>query len=69
MNIETQKRYVATADFYVYADTDEEAIQKAKSIAKAQDIKYDDRCSLIELCEQPTGTIINRQIDINTLKY
>ena len=58
----TEKRYVAVVGFYVWAKTDEEAIEQVKKQCKEQDDKNDDRCELIKLVEQPFATLDNRLI-------
>ena len=58
----TEKRYVAVVEFYVWAKTDEEAIEQVKKQCKEQDDKNDDRCELIKLVEQPFATLDNRLI-------
>lgn len=55
-------RYVATVDFYVWADSDEDAIYQARHIAAQQSTKRDDRCSVIDIVEQPQGKIGNRKV-------
>ena len=43
------KRYVVTVDFYVWCESDQEAIQKAQEYAKNQREKEDDRCGVVSV--------------------
>lgn len=55
-------RYVAVIELYVWADTDEKAIEQVKALCKEQDDKEDNGCSLVELVEQPFATLGNRPV-------
>lgn len=55
-------RYVATIQFYIHADNDQEALNLAKSMSDEQRTKNDNDCSLISVVEQQFGTIGNRAI-------
>lgn len=59
------KRYVATIDVYVYAESDEQAIELTKNLDDK--IKLDDFSgfNVLELAEQPTGTLGSRPIFSN----
>ena len=57
-----KKRYVAVIDFYINADNDNQALKEAEKIARALDVKFDNKASVIELYEQPFGTMSNRKI-------
>jgi hypothetical protein len=59
-----EKRYVVTVEFYIYANSDEEAITKGKEFCKSQDKVNDNKCSLEKLVELPFGSLTNRQINI-----
>lgn len=59
------KRYVATVEFYVWADSDMEATNQAKSLCKEQDAKADNRCELVSLVEQPFGILGNRSVKLS----
>ena len=63
--MENLKRYVATIDVYIYAESDEQAIELTKNLDDK--IKLDDfsRFNVLELVEQPTGTLGNRPIFSN----
>lgn len=56
------KRYVAVVEFYVWAETDDEAIELAKAVCKKQNDEKDNNCELVNLVEQPVGTFGNRQV-------
>lgn len=64
-----EKRYVAVIDFYVWAESDEEATKKVRDLCKIQDAKNDDKCSLIELAEQPFGTLSSRKVYIDKIPH
>lgn len=57
-----QKRYVATIDFYVWGDNDEDVIKQVEDYCREQDLKNDNNCNLISLVEQPLGKIGNRVV-------
>lgn len=61
-------RYVAVIDFYVYADNDQQAEEKAKAICKELRNKDDNHATLQELVEQPFGVFGNRPIEINKIE-
>lgn len=56
------KRYVATIDLYVYAESDEQAKAKADKIAMTLYIDDDCKASVTEIGEQPFGTMEYRKI-------
>ena len=60
--METEKRYVAVVEFYVWAKTDQDAIDQVKKQCKEQDDINDDRCELIKLVEQPWATMVSRHV-------
>ena len=57
-----QKRYVAVVEFYIWAESDEQATQQVEALCKEQAKKNDDACQLIKLVEQPFGTVGNRVV-------
>jgi len=59
-----QKRYVGILDLYLFAETDEEAIIQIKELAKKIAEEDDNRCGVVDLVEQPIGTLNNRKIKI-----
>lgn len=64
LTAEKEKRFVAQIDFYVYANSDEEAKQKAEAICKGMRNEQDNHATLNELVEQPFGTLGNRKINL-----
>jgi len=56
------KRYVITLDAYIYADTDEEAVNQAADLVKKMNKKYDNDADVVSLHEQPFGTFESRKI-------
>ena len=61
-----EKRYVATVEFYVWGDNDEDVIKQVQEYCTEQDLKNDNHCNLISLVEQPWGKIGNRVVISNT---
>ena len=47
-----KNKYYATIVFQVFSETDEEAVEEAKSIVKEIDDKYDNRCGLLSIEKQ-----------------
>ena len=58
----TLKRYIAEADYYVYAKNDKEAEKKARKIASEIDEKYDNKAIVTSLHEQPFGKLGIRKV-------
>ena len=58
----TKKRYIASVDYYVYANSDKEAIEMCKLKCKEQDANNDDKCALLSIIEQPFGTFSTKII-------
>ncbi len=58
----SEKRYVATIEFYVYAKDDNEAIEYVNKFCDEQKTKEDNQCEITNLIEQPFGTIESRKI-------
>lgn len=56
------KRYTVTSDFYLYADSDEEAKQKADAFNRKMRDKYDNQSNILTIHETPVGTLSARQI-------
>lgn len=56
MNENQEGRYVAEMDFYIWANSDEEAKGQANQVAKMLDDKFDNRASVTKLVRQPRGT-------------
>jgi hypothetical protein len=63
-----EKRYVATVEFYVWGDNDEDVIKQVQEYCTEQDLKNDNHCNLISLVEQPLGKIGNRVVISNSSK-
>lgn len=59
-----EKRYVAIMDFYIYSESDEDAIAQATKMAELLSEKDDNRCKIMQLVEQPFGTLTHRKIKI-----
>ncbi|MEM6815296.1 MAG: hypothetical protein AAF600_13075 [Bacteroidota bacterium] len=58
------KRYVVTMDFYVYADSDVEAVDQAKKYADDFDSAKDNRANVISVHENPFASTVSRLIEI-----
>lgn len=58
------KRYVAEADFYIYAESDEKAKMIIEEISIQQRLKYDSHFKVHNLTEQPFATLVNRKVKI-----
>lgn len=58
------RRYVAVIDVYVYAESDEEALELVNNIDDKINIEGFSRFNITELVEQPTGTLGNRLIEL-----
>lgn len=56
------KRYVVAIDFYLFAESDDEAILIAKKIAKKQDEKHDDKCSVRDVFENEFASMNLRKV-------
>lgn len=52
-----KKRYVATVDYYVWADNEEEALKKVENNCEKQRLKHDDSCKMVGIVEQKFGTL------------
>lgn len=59
---QTKKRFFAEADFYVYANSAEEAEKEARKITNEIDEKYDNQANVIHLHEQPRGVLGSKKI-------
>ena len=56
------RRYVVRTEFYVWAESDSDAINQAKEITRSQDQEKDDRCDVVKIVEQPFGSLTNREV-------
>lgn len=57
-------RYAVTMDFYVYANSDEEAAMKAKSIAKDMDSKFDNQAKVVSIHNRE-GAMGSSEVEFN----
>lgn len=57
-----EKRYVVTIEMYVWAETDEEAINESIEAAHEINRAEDNGCAVVSVVEQPAGTIGNRHV-------
>jgi hypothetical protein len=60
-----EMRYVATMNFYVWANSDQDAAEQAKSIASDLDMNLDNRASITGLVKQEHGTFGNTPVEFN----
>lgn len=56
------KRYAVLTSFYINANSEEEAIAKAKHLAARQDTKKDDGCSVDEIYTAEFGQMERKKI-------
>ena len=56
------KRYAVTIDLYVYAESDDKAIEQADDIAKYMDLDNDNKASVVSIHEQQFGKLTNRKV-------
>ena len=57
-----KKRYTATIDFYIWAESDEKAIAKAKKFAKKQEAKKDNQCRVQSVDKTPFASLLSTNI-------
>ena len=67
LNEEKENRYVVTMDMYVYAKDDYMARVESHKLADLLKSKYDNQASVLDIVEQPFGTMGNRKLK-NTSK-
>ena len=60
-----EKRYVATMDFYVYANDDQDAVNKSQALANNMNMNLDNQAAITGLVKQEHGTIGNTPVDFN----
>ena len=58
-------RYTVEVDFYIWADSDVEAILKANEFAKEQDMKEDNQCVVRSVSSSPFASLISNTIYSN----
>jgi hypothetical protein len=56
-------RYVVTLQFYVWSEDEEGAKVEARRVEQELDLKYDNRADVMEIHEQPFGTLWSRKIE------
>lgn len=61
-------RYTATISFEIIADNDAQAFRRINRMIQKTEDKYDNRPCIVSLEEKPFGSIVSREIDIETLK-
>ncbi len=59
-----KKRYIAQVEIVIWANDDKEAIKDINGFCEKQVRDNDNDCQVIELVEQPFGTIGNRDVEI-----
>ena len=52
------KRYSMTMEFYIYADSDKNAVDLAEHIVEKQKKKWDNRAWVSSVKEQPFGSLL-----------
>ena len=57
-----EKRYTVTADFYLYAESDEEAKEKASNWAYWQRKEHDNQANVLEIHETPFASLTARKL-------
>lgn len=62
-----EMRYAVTMDFYVYADSNEEAVAHAKIIASDMDSKLDNKASIVRI-DKREGAMGSEPIDFARLE-
>lgn len=56
------KRYVVQVEKYVWAENDKEVIDIMEQECAKQDLKFDNRCSVVKIVEQKFGSIGSREV-------
>lgn len=56
------KRYVLTTQSYIYAENDEQAIEKAREFCTKSDLQNDNKMSMFNLVFQPQGSMESRLV-------
>lgn len=56
------KRYVVVNEFYLWAEDDEKAVKTALKLAENEDKKFDNKCQVIDIVEQPVGRLGSRAV-------
>lgn len=58
------KRYGATVDFYVYANSDDEAVKFLDTLMQEMQERFDNSPHAKKLLELPFGSLIFREVQI-----
>ena len=53
-----EQRYVANIEFFVYAESDEAAVEHAKMVAQERRDKYDDRSDITSVTRSHPGSLM-----------
>lgn len=61
------KRFAVTTDFYIFAESEEEAVSMAMEHCELQRKKNDDGCDIVEVYHQPQGTINSYLVDVDAI--
>jgi hypothetical protein len=61
------KRFAITTDFYIFAESEEEAVFKAMEHCEIQRKKNDDSCDIVEIYHQPQGTLNAYLVDVDAI--
>lgn len=61
-------RYTATISFEINAESDVQAYRRINRMIQKTEYKYDNHPCIISLEEKPFGSIVTREIDLETLK-
>jgi hypothetical protein len=63
--IGNKTRYVATMEFYILSNDDQDAVKQAREIANNLDMNLDNRAAITNIVKQPHGTLGNTPIDFS----
>lgn len=61
------KRFVVTTDFYIFAESEEEAVFKAMEHCELQRKKNDDGCDIVDIYHQTQGTLTGKLVDVDAI--
>jgi hypothetical protein len=56
------KRFVLISERYIFAESNDEAIQKAKQICREEDQLFDNGSDVVEILEAPFGSFQTKSI-------
>lgn len=63
--ISDKTRYVATMEFYVLSNDDQDAVKQAKEIANNLDMSLDNHAAITNIVKQPHGKLGNTPVDFS----